>query len=166
MAIRHVDVQRFSVTSSAPFADVVAKVDAGIGHTDFPELARKIGAAGTYADVQQLVQAVIGSSELVEFLRLDIGGVLQKAAGPTAPRSLRLIVGNPVTMQKMASKVPDAASYAPVTILIDERADGVHLSYDRMQSFLAPYGDEAALAVARDLDAHVEALLTSATKGG
>jgi hypothetical protein len=54
------------------------------------------------------------------------------------------------------------AHTAPVTILIDERPDGVHLSYDRMASFLAPYQDAAALNVARELDAKVEALLASA----
>jgi len=58
--------------------------------------------------------------------------------------------------------VPDAGSYAPVTILIDERPDGVHLSYDRMESLLAPYENAAALNVARELDAKVEALLASA----
>ena len=46
--------------------------------------------------------------------------------------------------------------------LIDERPDGVHLSYDRMTSFLAPYNNAAALNVARELDAKVEALLASA----
>jgi hypothetical protein len=62
----------------------------------------------------------------------------------------------------MVKHVPDAGSYAPVTILIDERSDGVHLSYDRMANFLAPYENAAALKVARELDAKVEALLTSA----
>lgn len=47
--------------------------------------------------------------------------------------------------------------------LIDERPDGVHLSYDRMASFLAPYENPEALKVARDLDAKVEALLASIT---
>jgi hypothetical protein len=55
-----------------------------------------------------------------------------------------------------------AGSYAPVTILIDERPDGVHLSYDRMASFLAPYENSEALKVAKDLDAKVEALLAVA----
>jgi hypothetical protein len=58
-----------------------------------------------------------------------------------------------VRMKEMARTVPDAASYAPVTILVAERADGVHLSYDSMASLIAPYGSQAALAVARDLDA-------------
>jgi hypothetical protein len=60
----------------------------------------------------------------------------------------------------MLEHVPDAGSYAPVTILIDERPDGVHLSYDRMASILAPYRKSEALKVARDLDAKVEVLLT------
>jgi hypothetical protein len=33
---------------------------------------------------------------------------------------------------------------------VDERADGVHLSYDRMASLLAPYNNRDALEVARD----------------
>jgi hypothetical protein len=49
-----------------------------------------------------------------------------------------------------------------VTILVDERRDGVHLSYDRMASFLAPYGDAGALKVARDLDSKIESLLSAA----
>jgi hypothetical protein len=47
---------------------------------------------------------------------------------------------------------------------IDERADGVHLSYDPMASFLAPYGSQTALAVARDLDAKIEGLLETAAR--
>jgi uncharacterized protein (DUF302 family) len=75
---------------------------------------------------------------------------------------VRLVVGNPLIMQEMAKHVPDAGSYAPVTVLVDERSDGVHLSYDRMASFLAPYENFDALAVARNLDKKVEALLLEA----
>jgi hypothetical protein len=67
-------------------------------------------------------------------------------------------------MREMAKGVPDAASYAPVTILVDERSDGVHLSYDSMASLLAPYASEEALAVARDLDAKIEGLLATAAQ--
>jgi hypothetical protein len=63
----------------------------------------------------------------------------------------------------MAKHVPDAGSYAPITVLVDDRADGVHLSYDRMASFLAAYGNRDALQVAKDLDNKVETLLREAT---
>jgi hypothetical protein len=62
-------------------------------------------------------------------------------------------------MKEMAKHVPDAGAYAPVTILVDERPDGVHISYDKMASFLAPYRNSDALTVARDLDSKVEKLL-------
>ena len=65
-------------------------------------------------------------------------------------------------MKEMAKHVPDAGSYAPVTVLVDERADGVHLSYDRMSSLLTPYGNPDALRVAQDLDKKVEDLLKQA----
>ena len=55
--------------------------------------------------------------------------------------------------------MPEAGSYAPVTVLVDERSDGVHLSYDRMASLLAPYGNMDAIAAARDLDSKIEDLL-------
>jgi hypothetical protein len=47
-------------------------------------------------------------------------------------------------------------------VLVDERSDGVHISYDRMASFLASYRNADALAVARDLDKKVESLLSEA----
>jgi len=41
-------------------------------------------------------------------------------------------------MKEMAKHVPDAGSCAPITVLVDERPNGVHLSYDKMTSLLAP----------------------------
>ena len=69
------------------------------------------------------------------------------------------LIGNPLIMKEMAKHVSDAGPYAPVTILLDERPDGVHLSYDTMVSLLSPYENSDALIVARDLDSKIEALL-------
>ena len=123
--------------------------------------SKRIAEARTIAELEPEVQKATGPLGLMEFARLDMGAVLRKE-DDKAGKSLRLLVGNPLIMKEMAKHVPDAASYAPVTILIDERADGVHLSYDRMASFLASYGSAEALKVARELDAKVEALLTKA----
>jgi hypothetical protein len=101
---------------------------------------------------------------LMEFIRFDAGAILRKEQGGPVPKILRLVVGNPVIMKQMAQTVPDAAAYAPVTILIDERADGVHLSYDSMESLLAPYGSKAALVVARELDVKIKNLLIATTQ--
>ena len=121
-------------------------------------------AATTVNDLEDVVHRAIGPSELMEFGRFDAGEVLRKERNGQGPKLLRLVVGNPLIMKEMAKTVPDAAAYAPVTILVDERADGVHLSYDLMASLLAPYGSEAALSVARDLDTKIEGLLETAAR--
>jgi len=157
-----VPVRRISFVSPKPFDEVVARLSASVGHPNMNAFHQALGAATTMADLEKLVQGAIGSSDLMEFVRFDAGEVLRKERGGQGPGILRLVVGNPVIMKEMARTVPDAAAYAPVTILIDERADGVHLSYDLMASLLSPYRSEEALVVARDLDAKVENLLTRA----
>jgi uncharacterized protein (DUF302 family) len=96
------------------------------------------------------------------FMKLDQGAILRKETGLDTPKIVRFLIGNPLTMKEMAKHVSDAGSYAPVTILVDERPDGVHLTYDKMASLLAPYGNPDALAVARDLDSKIENLLRAA----
>jgi hypothetical protein len=88
--------------------------------------------------------------------------IVRKGTEHHTSRIIRLVIGNPLIIKGMAKRVPDAGSYAPVTVLVDERADGIQMSYDRMASLLAPYGDEDALSVARDLDAKVEDVLRQA----
>jgi uncharacterized protein (DUF302 family) len=98
----------------------------------------------------------------MQFVEFDHGMIIRKGTENHSSRIIRLVIGNPLIMKEMAKRVPDAGSYAPVTVLVDERADGVHISYDRMASLLAPYGDRDALRVARDLDARVENALRQA----
>jgi uncharacterized protein (DUF302 family) len=98
----------------------------------------------------------------MQFVEFDHGMIVRKGTEHHTSKIIRLIIGNPLIMKEMAKRVPDAGSYAPVTVLVDERADGVHISYDRMASLLAPYGNRDALSVARDLDAKVEDVLRQA----
>jgi uncharacterized protein (DUF302 family) len=135
---------------------------ATIGHPDIKSFHGAVGTAKNLTELEAVVHGAIGSSELMEFVRFDAGEVLRKERGGQGPKMVRLVVGNPLIMKEMARTAPDAAAYAPVTILVDERADGVHLSYDSMASLLAPYGSQTALVVARDLDAKVESLLKMA----
>jgi len=159
-----VPIRRVSVVSSRPFEEVVRRLTATIGHPEMNAFHKALAAATTVADLERVVQGATGSSDLMEFIRFDAGEVLRKGRGGRGPKILRLVVGNPIIMKEMAKTVPDAASYAPITILIDERADGVHLSYDSLASLIAPYGSQAALAVAGQLDAKVEGLLETAAR--
>jgi len=157
-----IQVQRFSVVSQRPFDEVIGRLTATIGRPDPKAFHDAVASATTLSELETVVRQAVGSSDLMEFVRFDSGDVLRKERGSQGPRMLRLVVGNPLIMKEMAKVVPDAASYAPVTILIDERLDGVHISYDSMASLLAPYGHQDALGIAKDLDTKVEGLLQAA----
>jgi hypothetical protein len=162
MVTTEIPVQRLSLVSSRAFEEIVRTLTSTIGRPDIGAFHRDFAAARTAADLQDVVGEAIGPSDLMEFFRFDSGEALRKERGGEGPKMLRFLFGNPLIMKEMAKSVPDAASYAPVTILVDERPDGVHLSYDSMASLLAPYGSAAALEVARDLDAKVVSLLEAA----
>jgi uncharacterized protein (DUF302 family) len=157
--IRKIEMERFSLTTSTPFDEVISRVNAAIGHPDMAEFGRSTHEARSFAELKSAVEKGLSKAGLMLFMQLDHGAVLRKETGHETPKMIRFVIGNPLIMKEMAKHVPDAGSYAPVTVLVDERADGVHLSYDRMASFLAPYGNAQALAVARDLDAKIETLL-------
>lgn len=164
MPTMEVTIRRVSVVSSRPFEEVVRRLTATIGRPEMNAFRDALAAATTAADLEEVVRGAVGTSDLMEFVRFDAGEVLRKERGGRGPKMLRLVVGNPLVMKEMAKTVPDAASYAPVTILVDERPDGAHLSYDSMASLIAPYGSRAALAVAGELDAKIEGLLEAAAR--
>ena len=159
---RQISVERVSVTSSKPFDAVVAALEAVVGRPNMAEFRTEIASATSFGEVQQTIQRALGTSGFMEFIRFDLGSIIQRESGRQRPKVLRLIIGNPLVMKEMVKHVADAGSYAPVTILIDERPDGVHLSYDKMAGFLECYGNPDALKVARELDSKVEALLIEA----
>jgi uncharacterized protein (DUF302 family) len=159
MSIRRFEVERFSVTSSGRFEDVVAAIKNAVGRLDLVGFAKVSKRSGAFAELKEMIERNAGKTGLMLFMELDHGAVLRKETGRTAPKIVRLVIGNPLVMKEMVKHVPEAGSYAPVTVLVDERGDGVHLSYDRMASLLAPYGNREASTVARDLDSKVESLL-------
>lgn len=159
MTTRNVTIERVTRVASKPFEIVISALEAAVGPRNMPEYVQRTEGARTLKEMESAVEKAIGPSGFMMFLKLDLGAVLRKETGLDSPKIVRFLIGNPLIMREMARHVPDAGSYAPVTILVDERLDGVHLSYDRMASFLAPYGSDKALVVARDLDKKVEDLI-------
>ena len=160
--ITKIEMERFTVTSSKPFDVVLAGIKASVGHPNMEQLWQAVQRATTGVELDAAIQPTLGKTGLMQFVEFDHGMVIRKGTEHHTSKMVRLLIGNPLIMKEMAKGVPDAGSYAPVTVLVDERADGVHISYDRMASLLAPYGDEDALSVSRDLDANVEDVLRQA----
>jgi uncharacterized protein (DUF302 family) len=163
MTKKTIAVERVTFVSNKSFEEVLRLLDVGIGRPNFAEFGPRMNGAATFKEYSSIIHAAVGSADLMEFLRLDLGVALRKDPTVAAYKIARIIAGNPLIMKQMVAHVPDAGSYAPVTILVYEREDGVHVSYDTMASYLAGYGSEKALKVAKDLDAKVLRLLEEAT---
>jgi uncharacterized protein (DUF302 family) len=159
MNVDKIAVGRLRILSSRPFDAVVTALKSAVGQPDWNQFVRASQAATSASDFERVVQRGLGRTGFMLFAEFDLGAVLRRESKSDTPKSVRFLVGNPLIMKEMVKHVPDAGSYAPVTILIDERPDGVHLSYDRMESYLLPYDNTETLAVARDLDAKIAALL-------
>ena len=163
MTIAKVEVERFSLTSLKPFDAIVAALKSAVGQPDIVEFFKETRATKSFPDLQRVVERGLGRTDLMLFAEFDQGDIVRRESGSSTPKIMRFVIGNPLIMKEMVKHVPDAASYAPVTLLVDERPDGVHVSYDKMESYLLHYGSPEALAVARNLDAKITALLRECT---
>jgi uncharacterized protein (DUF302 family) len=159
MTIAKVEVERFSLKSSKSFDAVVAALKSAVGQPDMVEFFKETRATNSFPDLERVVQSGLGRTDLMLFAEFDLGDILRRESGSKKPKIMRFVIGNPLIMKEMVKHVPDAGSYAPVTVLVDERPDGVHVSYDKMESYLMHYGSSEALAVAQNLDAKVTTLL-------
>ena len=162
MPITQLKVDRLSLVSDKPFESVLAVIKGGIGHPNMTQLWEEIWSAASFQGVEALVTAALGPTGLMQFGEFDDGGFIRKDRGAGTPQALRLLIGNPLIMKQMTELVPDAAAYAPVTILIDERNGKVHISYDRMASLLAVYNNPGATKIAEALDTKIETLMRTA----
>jgi hypothetical protein len=73
--------------STKSFADVVASIEAAVGHPNMGQLFQAIATAKTYPEVEETVAKVTGPTGLMEFMRFDMGAVINKgkpAPSPTA----------------------------------------------------------------------------------
>jgi hypothetical protein len=158
-----IPVRRHVLTSERPFRVVLDGIYDGISQPDIGALFAALAASASNEEFVALVSHAQGSAGLMRFLHLDLDTVLAldpQASDQAGRRLVRLIAGNPVTMGQMTRHLPAAASYAPVTILIQELpGGGTQVAYDTVASAIAPYGDAPASQVARRLDTEVLSLL-------
>jgi uncharacterized protein (DUF302 family) len=108
--IRKIKVERFSLTTSKPFDEVVAGVNGAISHPDMAEFGRSTHEARSFAELKSAVEKGLSKVGLMLFMQFDQGAVVRKETGHETPKMIRFIIGNPLIMKEMAKNVPDAGS--------------------------------------------------------
>ncbi len=83
--IRKIEIERFSLTTSKRFDEVIAGVNAAIGHPDMAEFGRSTHEARSLAELKSAVEKGLSKAGLMLFMQLDQGAVLQKETGRRQP---------------------------------------------------------------------------------
>src|ERR1700683_5672214 len=83
---KRIEVPRFTVISSKSFQEVLAKLDAAIGHPNMATFRNDMTSAKTFAELEAAVQKVIGTAGLVGFARFEPAGGLRRQIGESAQR--------------------------------------------------------------------------------
>jgi hypothetical protein len=162
MQIIKLSVERIVLTSQKPFDDVLRKIKEFVGHPKMTEFWDGVRSSKSSQELTDIVTPHLSAIGLMEFEEFDDGDFIAIGQEDGAPRSVRLLIGNPLIMKQMTVLVPDAAAYAPATILVDERNEKTQVSYDRMASLLSVYGVAEVSAIAVALDGKIEALIRAA----
>jgi hypothetical protein len=164
METRHAQLQRVRFTSRKSFDAVLDSLYSGISHSNMSDFNRAVAEATTLSELEQVVNAALGQSDLLEFLYLDLGALLTKGQSIAPYRMILIVAGNSLIMRQMTQQIPDAGSYGLIKILIYDLDGEVSVCYDRVASVLASYDSRLALQIAIDLDKRVIDLIKKAVE--
>ncbi len=78
MTTKKIAVERVTLVSKRSFEEVLGGLDKGIGRPNLGELGRRMNEAVTFEEYASVIRGVVGSADLMEFLRLDLGAALRK----------------------------------------------------------------------------------------
>jgi len=81
--IKTIEIERFSVTSSKPFDQVVAALNAAIGHPDMVEFERSTHQARSFAELKSAVEKGLSEAGLMLFMQRFSQGTIDFPAGTT-----------------------------------------------------------------------------------
>ena len=79
--IRKIEVERFTLSSSKPFDQVVAALNSAVGHPDISEFWKSTHRAQSVAELQSTIEKVLGQTGLMLFAEFAHGAIVRKGAG-------------------------------------------------------------------------------------
>src|SRR5215831_5542736 len=104
--IKKIEIERFSLITSKQFDDVVAVINAGIGHPDMAEFWSSTQKTRSAAELESTMEKAVGKTGLMLFMAFDHGAIISKVTDRENFRIIRFVIGNPLIMKEMAKHVP------------------------------------------------------------
>jgi uncharacterized protein (DUF302 family) len=135
-------------------------LEALLGRFD-PSLLRK--AAGDARAIDAGFKALEGEEGLMLFFAQDHGALLSVAGA--ARKAKRYQIGNPLVAAQMTRLDIRAGLYAPLSVLVYQRAgEGVRIEFDLPSALFGQFGNAAVADIGRGLDDKLQRLIGKAVR--
>ena len=156
MSRRTIEVTHVVIESQKAAADVRASLE-----TVIPPIDEEIPLLLSDGVTDRLKQRLEAAPELSIFLKRD-HGVLVGMYGKVRD-AVQYDIGNPLTASRMTRYQLAAGLYAPLRVIIYEKADGGScVEYDLPSSLFGQFGDDRVTEVAHGLDVALSRALSLA----
>ena len=94
-------MERFTLTSSKPFNQIMAAFKAAVGQPDIVEFWRSTHCTQSLAELESTIEKAVGRTGLMLFAEFDHGAIVRKGTGRDTPRIVRFVIGNPLIMRRI-----------------------------------------------------------------
>jgi hypothetical protein len=156
MSRRPIEVTHVVIESQKAAADVRASLE-----TLIPPIDEEIPLLLSDGVTERLKQHLEAAPELSIFLKRD-HGILVGLHGK-ARNAVQYEIGNPLTASRMTRYQLAAGLYAPLRVIVYEKADGGScIEYDLPSSLFGQFGDDRVTEVAHGLDVALSRTLSLA----
>jgi hypothetical protein len=156
MSRRTIEVTHVVIESPKAAVDIQTSLESLI-----PSIDEEIALLLTDGMTDRLKQRLEAAPELSVFLKRD-HGMLVGLYGNVRD-AVQYEIGNPLTASKMTRYRLAAGLYAPLRVIIYEKADGGScIEYDLPSSLFGQFGDDRVTDVARGLDVALARALSAA----
>ena len=153
-----IDHVRFE--SDKSFEEVAKAFERQLGKFD-PDVRKAATEGGDTEAAKAKIAAMAGSSGFMLFGTQDHGALLRLAGQKR--KAIQYVVGNPLIALQMTQHDIRASLYAPLRVLLYDKADGkTCIEYDKPASLFGQFGNAEIDAVAATLDRKLEALVARA----
>jgi hypothetical protein len=156
MSRRSIEVTHVVIESQKAAVDIQASLESLI-----PPIDEEIALLLSDGITDRLNQRLEAAPELSIFLKRD-HGMLVGLYGKVRD-AVQYEIGNPLTASRMTRYRLAAGLYAPLRVIVYERADGGScIEYDLPSSLFGQFGDDRVTEVARGLDVALARALSAA----
>ena len=152
-------IEHIEVASNRSYDQVTASLNDRLGtFGDSDRLRAKLPPGASWAQIEKVIEGMMGSSGLAMFHKVEHGDLLSVAGKPR--RVSQYSIGNPLLAIRMVQHASAIAFYAPFRLAVYEDGEGkCVVTYDRFTSALARYQHPEITSTAQVVEQKLDALV-------